>query len=122
MKKVRMKDEALYEALKKVVPDFERKLRVYADELGYANPHGLSLRWEVQVGPEQNDFEIRSLRLDPNMFELAEEKTNILLKLESEEAARGLYDVLLKVKARSAYQEDSFFKDVRSIELVGDER
>ena len=122
MKKVRMKDEALYEALKKVVPGFERELRIYADELGYANPHGLGLRWEVQVGPEPIDFEIRSLRLDPNMFETVEEKTNILLSFESEEDARKLYDVLLKVKARSASQEDSFFKDVRSIELVGDER
>lgn len=122
MKKVRMKDEALYEALKKVVPDFERKLRIYANELGHANPQGLGLRWEVQVGPEQNDFEIRSLRLDPNMFELEEEKTNILLSFESEEAARELYDVFIKVKARSASQEDSFFKDVRSIVLVGDER
>ena len=122
MKKVRMKDEVLYEALKKVVPDFERKLRSYADELGCANPYGLELCWEVQVGPEQNDFEIRSLHLDPNMFETVDEKKNIILKLESEEAARGLYDVLLKAKEISAEKEDSPFKDVRSIELAGDER
>ena len=123
MKQIRMKDKALYEALKKLVPNFEKKLRIYSDELRYADhPHGLSLCWEVQVGPEPIDSEYRSLRLDPNMFELVEEKTNILLKLESEEDARKLYDELLKVKARSASQEDSFFKDVRSIELVGDER
>lgn len=123
MKQIRMKDEALYEALKKLVPDFEKKLRIYLDELRYANhPHGLSLRWEVRVGPEPIDVEIRSLRLDPNLFELVEEKTNILLSFDSEEDARKLYDMFLKVKARSASQEDSFFKDVRSIELVGDDR
>ena len=123
MKQIRMKDKALYEALKKLVPNFEKKLRIYSDELRYEDhPHGLSLCWEVQVGPEPIGSEFRSLRLDPNMYELVEEKTNILLKLESEEDARKLYDELLKVKARSASQEDSFFKDVRSIELVGDER
>lgn len=122
MKKVRMKDEALYEALKKLVPDFERKLRIYADELSYTAPHGLGLSWEVQVGPEQNDVEIRSLRLDPNMFEIVKEKKNIILKLESEEAARGLYYALLEAKKLGAEKEGSPFEGVRSIELVGDER
>lgn len=123
MKQIRMKDKELYEALKKLIPDFEKKLRIYSDEQRYADhPHGLSLRWEVHVGPEPIDVEIRSLRLDPNLFEFVEEKTNILLSFDSEEAARKLYDVFLKDKARSAFHEDSFFKDVRSIELVGDDR
>ena len=78
--------------------------------------------WTAQFGPEQNDVTVFHVYFSPNMFEVVEEKTNILLTFESEEAARELYDVLLKVKARSASQEDSFFKDVRSIELVGDER
>lgn len=78
--------------------------------------------WTAQVGPEQNDVTVFHVYFSPNMFEVVEEKKNIILKFDSEEDARRLHSVLLEAKKISAEKEDSPFKGVRSIELAGDER
>lgn len=121
MKYLRLKNKTLQEAFEKVVPNFGEKLQDCL-KVSRNSREDIQIYWTVQVGPEQNDVDVLHVYFSPNMFEVVEEKTNILLNFESEEDARKLYDMFLKVKARSAYQEDSFFKDVRSIELVGDER
>ena len=51
-----------------------------------------------------------------------EEKTTILIKMESVKAADSLYYALLEAKKLSAEKEGSPLEGAVSIDLVGDER
>ena len=123
MKYLRLKDKALQAAFESVVPDFDKRLKKLSEKLYPVNfiPE-VRVDWEVRIGPEESAVETRYVRFSPGMLELAEEKTTILIKMESVKAADSLYYALLEAKKLSAEKEGSPLEGVVSIDLVGDER